>query len=321
MPIDPSWRSEDGVVNSRLIRKHYTPVLAALAEIDALGQRVLQRAINDLVFDDLGKVIGVAMLRRAITHFIGVRHLLENAASQQALLVSRALYESYLFMRYLIHGGANSPSVHNRSSSRGREIRGRYYYVGSIRGEICRRQAMLDGAEGTRRVSDAGEREALAAEMWNEVSLMKNRYPTQFQRYGPLPCHKPDISRRRYHDSRKWYSFGFRSESINSVKALAQRLGQATDAYFVFYSPASELGHGAGEGHDLSWDDSEVGVHSPYSPDAFEFVAFWAGSWQELIIAHYCNAYHSPSLDDAFATAARADAVLKALHAEVPDGF
>ena len=166
----------------------------------------------------------------------------------------------------------------------------------SIRSGIYRRQALLDGSEGLGRKLGREMRRALAAEVQSEIARLRRHYPVQDRQFGPLRCFPQSGGKPRYYDSREWYSFGFRKGNVNTVKAIATQFG-FTKMYFLIYNPLSDLGHARGIDHDVTLGEREMRIHSPYSPEAFAFVVYWACTWQMLALACaakvYCRDGHS----------------------------
>lgn len=294
--ISTNWQSSDGLHNSQALRGMYPSVFSAIAEVDALGHRILKRASDGAPVNGVDKIVGLSLLRRLVTAFAGVRHLLEASSVQPALIVARSQFEVFLSLRYLVHGAQRRLSLHTPSSPRQREIRARYYMTASLRSGVYRRQAVLDGKEGAMRMRGAKLRQDLAAEIRAEIERLQQSYPTQHRSFGLLRCYPVGKAKPRYYDQKEWYSFGFRKKEVNSVKALATALG-LPNLYFLIYSPLSELGHAHGIDYDVTITETQVEIHSPYNPEAFAFVAYWTCTWQMLALAYaakaYCQDVHS----------------------------
>lgn len=268
----------------------YPSVFSAIADVDDLGHRILKRAIEVDAASGLDRIVGLSLLRRLITAFVGIRHLLEASAVQPALILARSQLEVFLSLRYLVHGGQRRLSLHTPSSLRRRETRARYFMAASIRSGIYRRQAVLDRKEGVGRRLGREIRRALAAEIQSEIGRLRRDYAAQDRHFGPLRCYLTGGAKPRYYDSREWYSFGFRKKQVNTVKALATQLG-FLKMYFLIYGPLSDLGHARGIRYDVTIGEGQMQIHSPYSPDAFAFVAYWACTWQTLALACAAKAY------------------------------
>lgn len=286
--VEGDWRSPDGINNARAVRATYAAALSAVAQIDGLGHRILTRAIGAGPANGVDRVVGLALLRRSVTAFVGVRHLLEASSAQPALIVTRSQFEIYLAIRYLVHGGKPQVSLETPTHRRQRETRARYYMAASIRTGIYRRQAVLDGAEGAMRATD--RRAELEAEIEQEREQLQRYFAVQHRRFGRLVCYPAGNAAPRYHDRDAWFSFGFRSGRVNSIKALADRMG-LLGSYFLLYSPLSDLGHARETDYDLTIQDRQAAVHSPYDPTFLPVALYWATTWHLLALAHATKAY------------------------------
>jgi hypothetical protein len=265
-------------------------VFSAIAETDNLGHQILKRAIDAADVSNVDRIVGLSLLRRLITAFVGIRHLLEASAVQPALILARSQLEVFLSLHYLVHGGHRRPSLRTPSSLRRRETRARFFMAASIRSGIYRRQAVLDGKEGLGRSLGRALRRCLAAEIQSEIGRLRQHYAAQDRHFGPFCCYPKGGAKPRYHDSSQWYSFGFRKRTVNSVKALATQLG-LLKMYSLIYGPLSDLGHARGIHPDVTIGEGQAKIHSPYSPDAFAFVAYFACTWQLLALAYAAKAY------------------------------
>jgi hypothetical protein len=146
--IQTHWRSPDHHKNSMALQADFPGAFTAMSELDALGHRLLKRAADDALITGSDAMVGISMLRRAVTLFVGLRHLLEAAAVEPAKLVARAQFETLLAFRYLVHGGRRRVTLHTPSSARARETRAKYFYVAAERREIYQSQGALDGRWG-----------------------------------------------------------------------------------------------------------------------------------------------------------------------------
>jgi len=86
---------------------------------------------------------GSAILRRSVTIFAGVRHLLEGSLVEPAKLLARAQFETLLAGRYLVHGGRGHYTPAILTSARQREVRARYFYVAAERRDVYARRSSL----------------------------------------------------------------------------------------------------------------------------------------------------------------------------------
>src|SRR2546426_1247864 len=247
-PMGVHWRSPDGQANSNALQANFAPAFAAIAEIDALGHRLLTRMSVNVKIEKIDQLVGVAIMRRLVTQFVGIRHLLEASVVEPAKLGVRAQFESLLAVRYLSFGGRRRVSFHSASDARRREGRARYFFVGAERRDIYARQVLLDNA--WRFGSRPAQRRKLKREIRSSIAHLDRLFPAQQAKLGPLRCLAKKKSQRRNWDDRTWFSFGFRCQAVNSIRALTRKLGYGWE-YDVLYAAFSGLTHPAGINHDV----------------------------------------------------------------------
>jgi hypothetical protein len=277
------WWSPDGRENAKFVQAHHSEAFSALAELDALGNRILSRLLSQGTIARLDVLVGTTLLRRAVTQFVGIRHLMWASAVDPAKLLDRALFETLLATRYLVHGARRNLELRTPSNPRNREIRARYFVVGSIRDEIYQRQAMLDRVWNHSRIP-ADTRQGIQDEIDSRVATLNRLFPVQHKRFGRFAFDKP--TGKRYHDFMKWYSFGFRRGKIpTSIQGLAHRFDWL-DTYWLLYKPFSEMNHPVNFSHDIRISESKADILHAYVPDDFDSVVHWACSWQGLILIY-----------------------------------
>lgn len=260
------------------------------------------------------------MTRRAVTLFVGLRHLVEASAIEPAKVLLRTMFETLLAVRYIIHGGKRGVTPSTRSDARRRESRARYYLVSAQRQAVYRRQAMLDGRWGSHRVT-GDERKRLTAEITSEIGRLRVQFPAQSNAFGEYACYPGSPrKRKRYYDGRKWYSFGFPRATVNTVRALADRLGWSGE-YELLYASFSSLTHPVGITHDGTVENHGFETYHPYIPDAFDLVVYWGCRWQELILAYLASVHTPESVPDWQAVDAAISPALGSLKSAIPDGF
>lgn len=317
--IETLWRSPDGDSNAAVLRAHHADVYTALAELDAFGHRLLKRATDASSGDGIDALVGLSMLRRGVTHFVGIRHLFEASAIEPGKLGIRAQFETLLAARYLVHGGRSRVSIEVPTSARQREARARYFYVAAERRKIYSRQALLDGLWGRQKISRQ-DRRAIASELSSERQRLDNKFPTQQLAFGPFLFRAPK-GKRRHFDKQEWYSFGFRSRKVNSVRALARRYHWLWE-YEMLYSAFSGLMHPRGITHDAAISSTgSFEIFSPYMAEAFELLSNWTCRWQFVMLGYLAKAYHPASLDDARAIDKKIQPILRALQTDIPAGL
>ena len=316
--IQAPWRSPDCLKNSVALQANFPGVFEAMSDIDALGHRLLKRAADDARITNMDALVGLSMLRRSVTHFIGLRHLLEASAVEPAKLVSRAQFETLLAFRYLVHGGQRKVSLYTPSSSRAREARARYFYVAAERRKIYGSHGALDGRWGVRVRRES--RGPMKEEISNDIARLQRLFPTQTKAFGPYRCHIPG-KKPQYFDQAEWYSFGFRgARKVNSVRALAGRFGWLRDYEFL-YDAFSGLMHPRGVTHDGAIANGRLEIFTPYLAEAFPILSTFGCRWQLLIFAFAVKAYHPPSLGDAQAVGQKVSGLLAEVQGGLPAGW
>src|SRR5690242_12183251 len=73
-----NWQSPVGLRNALGLRTLYSPGFDAIAEYDRIGHLLLHRAGQASPITGVEGIVGIALLRRAVTLFAGVRALFEN---------------------------------------------------------------------------------------------------------------------------------------------------------------------------------------------------------------------------------------------------
>lgn len=309
------WRSPDALHNATALRANAPDVFVALAEIDSLGHRVLHRASVSRVAD-LDHLVGISFLRRSATLFSGARALIEASSIEVAKLTARAQFELLLASRYLVHGASRRVDFRTTSSTRARTARSNYFVAAGIRAKIYRRQATIDGVYGRR--PDSAARARLQAEIDEHIHRLKEHFPRQHKRFGPLRCFGPR-DKRRYFDNKEWYSPGFR-RNVNSARALAYSLGFGK-SYEMLYAAYSALVHTKGYDQDLTIEDDRAEVYSPHMAEAFDTLCYYSISYTRLTLTWLSKVYSPESAPDVSSTGAKVSALVSGLSSDLPAGF
>src|SRR4051812_27658731 len=98
------WRSRDGLNNALSLRSQYQRAFSAIAEYDRIGHLMLLRASKAITGETVEGLVGLAMVRRAVTIFTGLRTLFENSLPDPARALARAYFELFLNYRCLAYG-------------------------------------------------------------------------------------------------------------------------------------------------------------------------------------------------------------------------
>lgn len=289
------WWSPEGVVNAQFVREQHAREFSALSELDALGHRILSRMVSQGSTSRLDFLVGAMLLRRAVTQFVGIRHLLWDSAVDPAKLLARGLFETLLATRYLVHGGRRNLDANTPSSARTREIRARYFMAGSIRDEVYQRQAALDGIWDNKR-NPTALRSGIQREIDSRLVILSKEFPKQQRKFGEFGFKKN--KKKLYYDPLKWYSYGFRDPKPKSVQALATKFGWLP-VYWLLYKPFSEMNHPVNLTHDVQIEGASAGILHPYVAEDLTSVMHWASSWQTLILIYVAKGFHPESITDA----------------------
>lgn len=318
----PPWRSAEGQANALGLRANYVEVFWAVGELDALGHRLLARISSNTKIDSIDQLVGVAIMRRLVTQFVGIRHLLEASVVEQAKLGIRAQFESLLAVHYLIFGGRRHLTFHSATHDAKRESRARYFFVAAERRDIYARQVLLDNM--SRFGSRPNARRKLKREILSAIVSLDKRFPIQQARFGLLRCLDKKKANRRYNDVRTWFSFGFPSKNkkkqVNSIGALAGRLGYGWE-YGILYAAFSGLTHPSGIKHDCKIEGNTLELFHPYMAEAFEFLCVWSLRWQILMCMWMAKSYDPTSVPDVEDIYKKTRPAIGALKAELPDGL
>ena len=140
------WQSPDGVARARYLAENYAAVFDAVAAVDALGHRLLTRAQTSLGSSRTESVVVLVLLRRLVSQYVGIRHLLEAAAVDQVKPLMRAQFETVLSIKALLL--AESGGRGQTALAAAREERAELYYVEAERRRAYNIRATLDGVSG-----------------------------------------------------------------------------------------------------------------------------------------------------------------------------
>lgn len=316
------WYATDARSNVASLEAEYGTIFDAMAELDRTGHAVLQAVLDNYRGHPWETVVGCGLLRRSITQYEGVRYLLEHSAVQASALTARALFETLLAVRYLLFGAQRYVTWRTKSTPRGREVRARYYRAEELRRQIYRRQAALDGRLGTWSGIPVDPKD-IQDEIDDILTELRQEFPRQHRRFGDLLCFPRAKGRISYHDIHTWYSLGFRRsgrDAVRTVRSLARRFGWERD-YEVLYDAFSGFAHVRGLAHDIVLHPEGASVRVPHTPEDFETIAFFACSWEQLILSYFARTYAPAALQLVQQLDLKIRPVLNALRGSVPTGF
>jgi hypothetical protein len=137
------WISKDARDNATALRRHYREGFTAIAELDRLGHSLLHAAGSPHEPAVLEQIVGIALLRRAVSTFSSVRALLESALPDPARAPARALFEIWLNYRCLAYGAESDIALETRTERTSREPRAHRFFVASERRGLRSRAMVL----------------------------------------------------------------------------------------------------------------------------------------------------------------------------------
>ncbi len=318
-PFMDLWRSEDAQRNAEALFFQYPEAFIALAEYDALGHRVLKRVERGPKVSRLSQVVGIGLLRRAVTLYAGFRRLLEGSSIDPAKVVLRALLETFFAMQYLVHGGPVPGDLSETPEKQDeRERRARLFRTAALRAKVYRRQAALDGEWGSKTPFSPEKRKEVETEIRAYRDELERDFAQENGAFGSFRFEEKGKD-PRYHDRAKWFSFGPGARPT-SIRGLAKLLGYGQQ-YEVLYSPLSALAHPQDIEQDLLIGDGVAEVAHPYQPEGFPLLTKWGVLCQEATITAFCHAFQRDSLEDVRETEARFWPAVNALPSDIPRGY
>ena len=265
------WRSIDGADNAAALRVQYQAAFEAFAELDRIGHLLLNRATRSTIVSNVESIVGIAMLRRAITLFLGVRELLESSLVDPAKPLARAYFELYLNHRCLAYGSTNPVSLALRTTPAEREPRACRYYVAAERRSIRTRAIILKPNSPIPPHSDE-QRHALQQEVTSEIARLKQDFPAEWTYFGDL-TESTVVRRVGGRDEKPWYAAEFLPSKVASLSALARAFGQSFE-YEILYDIWSALAHSRGVHQDVTVENGGMAVHHPHDPTWFDALAY-----------------------------------------------
>lgn len=276
-----SWRSPTGDDNAAALRTAFPAVFCALAEYDRIGHLTLHRAIDGGPKETMEAIVGVALLRRGVTVFAGIRQLLDNSLADPAVVLLRMYFELWLQYRCLAYGTLDPISLHTPTTAEEREPRAARFYVASARRGL-RSRALIVGPEARHNPDSPEGAQRLLDELHAEIEGLKASFPSEWAYFGDLDD-TALVRRLAGRQEPAWFASLIEPKPASSIEALAAALGSRWE-YDFLYDAWSAFAHGRGISKDLTPDDGGMGVHHPHRPTWFTMVAFLALSWHGLLL-------------------------------------
>src|SRR6266480_5976154 len=179
------WRSPVGRDNAIALRANYIDGFHAISEIDRIGHLILYRAGSEGPVTDIQSVVGIGLLRRAVTVFTGMRSLFEASSVDPAKALARAMFELFLNHQVLAYGSQHPVPLDTPTLSADREPRARKYYVAAERRGL-RARALVLRPEARFPLRDAEAVEAVRKEFDNEIERLRREYPLEWKYFGDV---------------------------------------------------------------------------------------------------------------------------------------
>ena len=275
------WRSVTGQQNALALRTMYAQGFYAIGEYDRIGHLLLHRSGTRASDGGLEIAVGIAMLRRAVMLFAGIRALLEESLPDVAKAPARAYFELWLNHRCLAYGPTNPIVLQTPTIGANREIRARRYYVAAERRALRMRALALSPHAQYQPPSDPA-RSALREELLSEIERLKTNFPVEWAYFGDVG----EAGMIRHVGGRgepAWFAGEFSNGTVTTVRALADAFGHSWE-YDVLYDAFSALVHSRGTGQDITIEDNSVSVHHPHDPTWFEMITWFVVNWHLTLL-------------------------------------
>jgi hypothetical protein len=275
------WSSPVGDANALALRVKYKDGFGAIAEFDRIGHLILHRSSSSGPVDGIEAIVGIALLRRAVTLFAGFRALLERSLIDPAKTTARAYFELWLQYRCLAYGARHPISLEAPTTAEEREPRSRLYYVASERRGL-RTRALILAPESTFKPSSAEAAEALRLEIRTELQRLRTEFEHEWKYFGEL---REDTLIRRVggRDEPPWFAPTFLPKPVRTTAKLASALGYSWEYSFLYNAWSAQM-HGRGIRQDVTIDGDTLAVHHPHDPTWFCTLATFVLGWHLFLL-------------------------------------
>lgn len=290
MTLQAAWRSPTGQDNAIALGQLYPGGFAAIAEFDRIGHLLLHRAGLAAEASGLEAVVGVALLRRAVALFTGLRTLFDASAIDPAKALVRAHFELYLTYRCLAYGDLAHLHLDSPTTAAEREPRAARYYVAAERRTLRSRALILQPGSPFPPNSES-ERPAMAAELDSEIQRLRTTFPNEWSYFGDVDA-AGLVKRVGGREEPPWFAKEFEPRRVWSIRALAESYDYGWEYEFL-YDAWSALVHARGIRQDVTVGDGEVLVHHPHDPQWFQSLAYWSLGWHGMLLMTAAK-WHAP---------------------------
>lgn len=275
------WRSATGDQNAIALRTMYAQGFYAIGEYDRIGHLLLYRAATQASKAGLDVAIGIAMLRRAVMLFAGIRALLEQSLPDVAKAPARAYFELWLNHRCLAYGSTNPIVLQTPMIAADREIRARRYYVAAER-RALRMRALVLSPSAQYKPSSESARNDLREELLSEIKRLRTNFTEEWAYFGDI--NEAEVIRHvGGRQEPAWFAGEFLDGTVKTVRGLADAFGHSWE-YDMLYDAFSALVHSRGTGQDITIEDNSLSVHHPHDPTWFEMITWFVVSWHLTLL-------------------------------------
>lgn len=285
-----NWRLPAGVTNAHALQANYGEGFAAIAELDRMGHLMLHRIGSKTDAASLEQVVGIALLRRAVTIFTAIRTLLEGSLADPSRALARAHFEIWLNYRCIAYGSRRIISLESSTAAAERNPRANRFFVASERRGL-RSRAMIIQPGSRHKPKTVEERDLLEKEMADELYRLREHFGPEWAFFGDCPPDATAISETVSRDP-LWFAGEWPDNSVSNIAQLARAYDYHWE-YDYIYDAFSALVHARGIRHDVSFDERQMGVRHPNDDSWFTTVAYYSVTWQLMLLMTAAK-WHDP---------------------------
>ena len=275
-----NWRLPAAIENAHALRTNFAEGFHVVSEFDRIGHLLLHRAGQGQPAS-LEQIVGIALLRRAVTTFTAIRSLLESSLADPARALARAYFELWLNYRCLAYGSRRLISLETPTGPTERESRAQLFFVASERRGL-RSRAMIIQPGSRYRPKTVEERDALEKEMVDDLYHLRSEFRAEWDFFGDCPPDPKAIIEAVSRDP-LWFSKEWHDGSVSNVAQLARAYDYDWE-YDYIYDAFSALVHARGIRHDVSFDDRQMTVRHPNDDAWFTTIAYYVLGWHLLLL-------------------------------------
>ena len=214
----------------RAVRKHFHPQLDMMRSMVNYGTSLIPAALKASE-RDLGDIVIISvLLKHLVSMFDSFEVLLSNCCAETSYLQSRSIFETSIYIDFMLAGES--------------ERKAQFYYVSNIRKEITwAKRAKHGTTEREQFIQDQGD---FLKDLEDELSGLNDDAEQELQKMEAFLEEEPwksvneAINRQRGKAKfdRPWYA-GF---GVRSLRQMSERVGRLGE-YEILYSEGSEVLH------------------------------------------------------------------------------